>query len=134
MTTASPLPIDEGLRARFRSAGARIAWRPAAGAGRPSSRRRAQIAHLHDEEARVESWGRSPSGGIEVDSGPLGALIVLLEADRRGVLPVLTSREAGTDPAFPQGAIAARWGTDSSRPLPGPTVHDLVELARYALA
>ena len=134
MTTASPLPVDEGLRARFRSAGARITWRPVAGAGRLPSRRRAQLAHLHDEEARVESWGRSPTGGIEVDSGPLGALIVLLESDRRGKLPNLTSREAGADPAIPQGANAARWGADPARPLPGPTVHDLVELARYALA
>ncbi len=134
MTNSGPLPIDEGLLARFRSAGARIAWRTAPAEPRRSSRRRAQIAHLHDEEARVESWGRSPSGGLEVDSGPLGALIVLLEADRRGVLPSLTAREAASDPAFPQGAIAARWGPGPTKPLPGPTVHDLVELARYALA
>ena len=132
MTSRSPLPVDEGLLSRFRSAGERIAWRGAG--GRPSSRRRAQVAHLHDEEARVESWGRSPDGGLEVDSGPLGALIVLLEADRRGTLPVLAAREAGADPAFPQGAISARWGTATGPPLPGPTVHDLVELARYALA
>lgn len=134
MTAKSPLPIDEGLLARFRSAGERIAWRPAPSIGRSPARRRQQIAHLHDEEARVESWGRSPSGGLEVESGPLGALIVLLEADRRGVLPVLASREAGADPAFAQGAITARWGTGPANPLPGPTVHDLVELARYALA
>ena len=134
MTARSPLPIDEGLLARFRSAGARIAWRAAPVGGRASSRRRAQIAHLHEEEARVESWGRSPSGGLEVDSGPLGALIVLLEADRRGVLPVLAAREAGADPTFPQGAIAAWWGATPAKPIPGPTVHDLVELARYALA
>ena len=134
MTATSPLPIDPGLLARFRSAGEKIAWRPVPVARRSSSRRRAQIAHLHDEEARVESWGRSPSGGIEVDSGPLGALVLLLEADRRGVLPVLVAREAGADPAFPQGAITARWGAPPAPPLPGPTVHDLVELARYALA
>lgn len=134
MTSNSPLPIDEGLLARFRSAGTRIAWRASPPGGRRSAGHRVQIAHLHDEESRVESWGRSPSGGLEVDSGPLGALVVLLEADRRGVLPVLTSRETGADPSFPQGAIAARWGKAPARPAPGPTVHDLVELARYALA
>lgn len=132
--TRSPLPVDPGLLARFRSAGTQIAWRTAPAGPRPSPRRRAQIAHLHDEEARVEAWGRSPSGGLEVDSGPLGALLVLLEADRRGVLPALAAREAGADPAFPRGAIVARWGPGPAKAVPGPTVHDLVELARYALA
>lgn len=132
--TSSPLPIDAGLLTRFRSAGDRIAWRAAPAGRRSSSGRRAQIAHLHDEEARVESWGHSPSGGLEVDSGPLGALIVLLEADRRGTLPVLAARAAGADPNFPQGAITARWGGAALPKPPGPTLHDLIELARYALA
>ena len=132
--TRGPLPIDDGLLARFRAAGAAVAWRPAPKGGRGSGRRRAQIAHLHDAEARIESWGRSPAGGVEVDSGPLGALLILLETDRRGILPVLVAREAGEDPSFPQGAIAAHWGKDPAGPPAGPTVHDLVELARYSLA
>jgi hypothetical protein len=131
--TGTPLPVDPGLLSRFRSAGDRIAWRAASGRSRPRPVRRARIAHLHDEDARVEAWGRAPRGGLEVDSGPLGALVLLLEADRRGVLPTLTAREAGVDRRFPQGAIAASWDVPaiSGR---GPTVRDLVELARYALA
>ncbi len=131
--TAGPLPIDEGLLARFRAASAAIAWRPARTKGPGAPSRRARVAHLHDEEARVEQWGRPPGGGVEVDSGPVGALVILLEADRRGVVPALAAREAGADPRFPQGALRATWGGDPAPP-GGPTVRDLVELARYALA
>ncbi len=131
--TDGPLPIDAGLLARFRAAGATIAWRPAPPKGRPPRGRRARIAHLHDEEARVETWGREPEGGIEVDSGPLGALVLLLEADRRGALPAVDAREAGTDIGFAAGALRAVWGSGPTASL-GPTVRDLVELARYALA
>lgn len=126
----SVLPVDDGLLARFRAAAPRIAWRPA----RSAKGRRARIAHLHDEEARLETWGSDSNGGAEVDAGPLGALLLLLEADRRGVLPHLASREAGADKGFPQGAIRARWGRGPSRPEPGPTLRDLTDLARYALA
>lgn len=128
-----PLPVDPGLLARFRAAGAQIDWRDAPRRSLTEKGRRARIAHLHDEEARVESWGRAPGGGAEVDSGPLGALVLLLEIDRRGALPALSGREAGVDRAFPQGAIAAVWGPRSPASA-GPTVRDLVELARYALA
>ncbi len=128
--SAGPLSIDAGLLARFRAAGAAIAWRPAPTKG-PRGRR-AQIAHLHDEEARIEEWGRTPGGGVEVDSGPVGALVILLEADRRGALPSLEAHEAGAAPRFPQGALAATWGVPPTAP-GGPTVRDLVELARYAL-
>ena len=131
--TSQGVPADPGLLDRFRRAGAKIAWRDAEGSIGASPTRRSRIAHLNDEEARVETWGRSPREGMEVDSGPLGALILLLEADRRGALPTFESREAGVDPGFPQGAIRARW--QSPRPPgPGPTVRDLVDLARYALA
>ncbi len=129
--SAGPLSIDAGLLARFRAAGAAIAWRPAATKG--ARGRRARIAHLHDEEARVEAWGRDPGGGVEVDSGPVGALVILLEADRRGALPGVEARAAGADPRFPQGALAATWGPAPAA-VGGPTVRDLVELARYALA
>jgi len=129
----SVLPIDAGLLARFRSAGSSIAWRaaPKARAARPP--RRARIAHLHEEDARVEEWGPAPHGAMEVDSGPLGALVVLLEIDRRRATPRLESRDAGIDPAFPQGGIRATWGGRGTGRA-GPTIPDLVELARYALA
>ncbi len=127
-----PLPIDPGLLARFRDAGRQIAWRAAP---RPRHRgRTARVAHLHDEDARVERWGTDGTGGVAADSGPVGALVVLLEADRRGAAPSLTAWNAGTDPAFPQGAIVGTWG---EAPPPGdsvPRLADLVEIARYALA
>ncbi len=126
------LPVDPGLIERFRAAGHKIAWRNVETSTPGRARGRARIAHLNEEEARVESWGRAPRGGMEVDSGPLGALLLLLESDRRGTLPVVESREAGVDAAFPQGALRATWGIargDSS----GPTVRDLVDLARFAL-
>lgn len=131
--TPGPLPVDPGLLERFRAAGAKIAWRDSKPARSGSPPRRAKIAHLNDEEARVETWGRYPRGGAEVDSGPLGALVLLLETDRRGSRPQLQSREAGADPGFPSGALRAVWGS-SAKAVPGPTLHDLVELARYALA
>lgn len=132
--SSRPLPIDAGLLVRYRDAGRRIAWRPAPpGAKRPAGRR-ARIAHLNDEEARAEEWGSGTVAGIAVDSGPLGALIVVLEIDRRGAPAALGAENAGRDPAFPAGAIVAGWG---AAPVPTdsrPRVADLVELARYALA
>ncbi len=130
--TRATLPVDPGLLERFRAAGARIVWRPVPPSRSARPVRRVRVAHLHDEDARVESWGRDPGGGVEVDSGPVGALVVLLEADRRRRLPSLASRDSGVDRAFPHGAIVATWGRPSSST--GPTVRDLVELARYALA
>ncbi len=132
--TAKPLPVDPGLLARYREAGRRIAWRPAPRGGRQPPGRKARIAHLHDEEARVEEWGTARRRGIAVDSGPVGALVILLEADRHGPPTALGAENAGRDAAFPAGAIVAAWGevtvpTDSK-----PRIEDLVELARYALA
>jgi hypothetical protein len=131
---ARPLPIDAGLLVRFHAAGARIAWRPAPATGRRPAGRRARIAHLHDEEARVEAWGTARRGGLAADSGPVGALVLILECVRRGRPTALGAENAGRNAAFPSGAIAAGWGgapvpTDSR-----PTLDDLVELARYALA
>ncbi len=132
--SAEPLRIDAGLLARYRDAGVRIAWRPAPKGGKRPAGRRARIAHLNDEEARVEEWGTGPRAGLAVDSGPVGALVVVLEVDRRGPPSALGAQNAGTDAAFPSGAIVAAWGgvavpTDSR-----PRLTDLVELARYALA
>ncbi|MGP8078221.1 MAG: hypothetical protein ACLQD8_06735 [Thermoplasmata archaeon] len=128
------LPIDPGLLARFRDAGGRIAWRPAPkGVPRPAGRT-ARLAHLHEEEARVEQWARGSRAGVAVDSGPLGALVLLLEIDRRGPPRALGAQEAGRDPAFAGGAIVAVWGEEAAPTDSLPRFQDLVELARYALA
>ncbi len=129
-----PLRIDAGLLVRFREAGRRIAWRPAPrGAKRPSGHR-TRIAHLHDEEARVDEWGTGPRTGIAVDSGPLGALVLLLEIDRRGPPTALGAESAGRDAAFRSGAIVAAWGEVAVPIDARPRLEDLVDLARYALA
>jgi hypothetical protein len=134
MTDTAPLAIDAGLLVRFREAGTKIAWRPAPRGGRRPAGRRARIAHLHDEEARVETWGKGARAGIAVDSGPVGALAVLLESDRRGPPTSLGAANAGSDPAFPMGAIVALWGPGQVPTDAAPRWRDLVELARYALA
>jgi hypothetical protein len=134
------LPIDDGLLDRFRAAGGRIAWRPVATVAPTRGRRRAttppkmRIAHLHDEEARVQENGAAKAASVVVDSGPVGALVLLLEIDRRGAPTLLTTHEAGRVPGFSQGAIEARWGGRSAAASTALPVRDLVELARYALA
>lgn len=130
-----PLAIDAGLLSRFRAAGAQIQWRPSpspAGGGRSGVV--ARIAHLHDEEARVETSGRGTTATIVVDSGPVGALVLLLEFDRRGPAARVTAVAAGGHRGFDQGAIEARWGPQVAPADGGLPLADLVELARYALA
>ncbi|HXW66969.1 MAG TPA: hypothetical protein VEL82_03715 [Thermoplasmata archaeon] len=135
---AGPDGLEAPLVSRFRAAAAKIAWREAPGASRrrapgPASRPRARIAHLHDEEARVETRGRGRSVAITVDSGPVGALVLLLESDARGPPRLLEPIEASAAPGFPGGAIRATWATGG--PSGGPlSLRDLAELARYALA
>jgi hypothetical protein len=131
---SSPLGIDAGLLARYRDAGEKIAWRAAPrGAKRPKGRN-ARIAHLHDESARIERWGTGAKTGIAADSGPVGALVILLEIDRRGPPSAIGAQDAGRDPAFGSGALIAAWGGDPIEFDSRPTVDDLVKLARYALA
>jgi hypothetical protein len=123
--SASPaggLPLDPGLLTRFRTAGTKIAWRDAPGV--PPAR----VARLHDEEARVEER----PGETVVESGPVGALVLLLELDRRGRRATLSAREASLEPGFPSGAIAAVWKGKRGPGAPL-AVGDLVEVARYAL-
>lgn len=137
MTPGSALPIDEGLLERFRGAGRAISWRPAKSPSRGRSGRaapRARIAHLNDEEARVEERGRGAAVGILTDSGPVGALVLLLEVDRRGPPTLLTTHDAGEAPGFANGALEARWGGSPARAVHALPVTDLVALARYALA
>lgn len=128
------LAIDPGLLARYRDAGRRIAWRPAPKGVQHPTGRRARIAHLNDEEARVEEWGTGKRVGLAVDSGPVGALIVLLEIDRRGPPTAIGAENAGREAAFPSGAIVAAWGEVAVPTDSRPEIADLVELARYALA
>lgn len=129
--------VSDGLLERFRSAGARIAWREVLEAA-PGARRgraappRTRVAHLHDEEARVVEGASSRL----VDSGPVGALVLLLEIDRRGAPVCLRAHAAGAKPGFGAGAIEARWDLGAVAKAGGTDVPlaDLVDLARYALA
>ncbi|MGI0067719.1 MAG: hypothetical protein ACREB9_04780 [Thermoplasmata archaeon] len=124
------LPPDDPLRPRLEAEEARIAWRRAPGAPRGVQ---ARIAHLHDEEARVE---RRPNGRnaytILVDSGPVGALALLLEIDRAASTPSLSSLEAGQDERFPHGALVATWAAHRTQ-IAKIGIPDLIALARYAL-
>jgi hypothetical protein len=131
--TEAGLPVDPGLLARFRDAGREVQWRDPPRTGRRTRGHAVRIAHLHDEEARVETWGDARDGGVAADAGPVGALVLLLEIDRRGPASALGASEAGRDPSFPSGSLVAGWG---SAPVPHdsvPRVRDLIELARYAL-
>jgi hypothetical protein len=132
--TVGPLTIDPGLLVRYRAAGQKIAWREVSTGTRRPAGPRARIAHLHDEEARVEVEARGAHVRITAASGPVGALVLLLEIDRRGSPSALGAQEAGRNPSFPSGAIVAAWGGESVPEDSRPGLHDLVELARYALA
>jgi hypothetical protein len=133
LLSAPKLPLDAGLLARLRAAGGSIRWRNAPSARSGSRGRRARIANLHEEEARVETWGTARSGGVAVDSGPVGALVLLLEAAARGPPSALGAGKAGRDPAFPSGSLVATWGSARPPVDSRPTLEDVVELARYAL-
>jgi len=127
-------PVDPGLMERFRRAGAGIAWRSAPPGPAPRARVGARIAHLHDEECRVERRGGARAPTLTVDSGPVGALVLLLEIDRRGPPRGLGAANAGRVAGFAQGALVATWGRTTVPDDSRPTLRDLVELARYALA
>ena len=128
-----PFPLDEGLRRRLAAAGTAIAWRSSRPAGAKHRAVSSRIARLRDEEARVET--REGPGGttVEVTAGPVGAVILLLEADRRGPPSSLGSRNGARGGPFPDGSIAAQWGAGELAGDARPTLRDLVELARYAL-
>jgi hypothetical protein len=129
----SGLGLDEGLVRRLRGVGGAIAWRPTAGARRPRNGRSVRVARLRDEEARVETREGTSGATVEVTAGPVGAVVLLLEADRRGLPSSLGSRDARRGSAFPSGSIVASWGGPPVVADAWPTVRDLVELARYAL-
>ncbi len=122
------LELDEGLRRRLHAAGEQIAWSAARGAPRGGSGR---TARLHEEEARVETLEREGAATVEVTAGPVGAVVLLLEADRRGAPTELGARAAAG--RFPDGSIVGAWGGAALVAASRPTIRDLIELARYAL-
>jgi hypothetical protein len=129
------LGIDPGLLGRFRSAGERIVWREAPrakGVRKPDPACR--IAHLHDEEARVEERRDGGARRLVVDSGPVGALVLLLAWADRGEPNRLVTHEAGELAAFGSGALEATWLDGSSERSLAVPLADVVRLARYALA
>lgn len=135
MTDPPAVPaLPATLRERLRAVEPKIAWRDrprtAGRRGAPS-----RIAHLFQEEATVVRRERGPAVELRVDPGPLGALLLLLESDRRTGVPRLASLPAGADPALPGGAFVARWGGGDLPPGAEPLAwSQLVDLARYALA
>jgi hypothetical protein len=128
--------IEPGLMSRFRAAGGQLVWRAA-----PSPKRRngaatssgARIAHLHDEESRVEERLEDRTRVLVVESSPVGALVVVVALDDRGLPNALVTRDAGVAPGFPAGAIEARWVEGSEERSFALSVADVVALARYAL-
>jgi hypothetical protein len=124
-----PIPATPGMLTRFHQAGEKIAWRPAS-----ETEENAWIAHLHDEEARMEREEVDGALRITADSGPVGALVLLLEIEQWGE-PVFLHAVNSTGPPFPQGSLEAGWGSmtprTNGRPIP---IEDVVALARYALA
>ena len=124
--------VDPGLADRFRRAGEGIAWRrPRPAQGRGWSDR---IAHLHDEEARIRTEERPGSARMTAEPGPVGALVLLLEIDRRGEPAVLEAFDAAVAP-FAAGGLRATWGKPWAPDGPARRIppKDLVDVARYAL-
>ncbi|MGI0151922.1 MAG: hypothetical protein ACREC5_08305, partial [Thermoplasmata archaeon] len=128
-------PIDPGLMARFRRAGAEIRWSelgtPPGGDGPAGRALIARHAVYDDESARIEERLGPSRRAIRAESCPVGALVLLLEIDRAGRLPSLAPIPSDADPSFPGGAIEAWWGAAGEGPsLP---LRQLVALARFAL-
>ena len=124
--------LDPAFARRLRDAGASIVWSSVPSGGK-RTRGRACVARLGEEEARVEAREGPAGTTVEVAAGPVGAVVLLLEADRRGPPSSLGSRNGRRGSSFPTGSIVAGWG---GPPVPAdarPTVRDLVDLARYAL-
>jgi hypothetical protein len=125
-----------------------VDWRPVRPPPKPAKSRRpregtgarartetdARWAYYHDETARVEHRAVGSEDVVTVTSGPVGALVLIGECARRGVPTSLEARNAGDLPEFPEGAIEARWNVNSRAQRHTLPFHDVVELARYALA
>ena len=95
---------------------------------------RPRRAHLFEEEATWQIATRGHTTVAVTDSGPVGALLLLLEIDHRGIPWSLRACPAGEKRGFPGGALEATWDSGRrKRDLELP-LSDLVGLARYALA
>jgi hypothetical protein len=147
----SSLPVDEGLLVRLRTAGETIEWREEKATeakatkggrgrarGKPANprdapRHRVRRALLHEQEARVEEGSDRKGTELAVDSGPLGALVLLLEIDRRGLPTRLVPRGGGERAGFDEGALEATWARAGGEPALAVPISQLVTLARYAL-
>jgi len=127
------LEIDAGLARRLRDAGSAMVWRAADAPGGGRDGPAARVARLRDEEARVETREGASGTTVEVDAGPVGAVVLLLVADRRGLPSSLGSRDARPGSSFPLGSIVASWGGAEVVADARPTLRDLLKLARYAL-
>lgn len=132
------LPGEAVLWERLRAAEKEIAWTEAA--SRPRSKRsrapvtRVRVAKLHDEEARFELSESGPSCSAVASSGPVGALLLLLEMDRRGAPQHLYARPAAPRSPYPDGAIEAEWGgPPAGDGRPEVPIEELLALVRYAL-
>ncbi|HZY69928.1 MAG TPA: hypothetical protein VFF67_02985 [Thermoplasmata archaeon] len=135
MTAPTISEIDAALLDRLRRAEPAVTWEsvpaPSKAKGPPG---KARIARLHDETARVEESTASGRYRLTAESGPLGAMLILLACAERGRPTYLASRAAGELPAFAQGAVEAAWGGPKKAPTKGaPRIADLVAVARYAL-
>jgi hypothetical protein len=132
--SVEPARVDPGLMARFESAGREVVWKPPATPPRRKGGPKVRVAHLYEEEARVETWNTPDGVAMRVDSGPVGALVLLLELARRGPPHRLVSQNAGRASGYTAGALVAVWGTLEDPPADSAVrPSDLVDLARYAL-
>lgn len=148
MPKVASLPIEAGLLERFLEAEQGVTWTPVPAPPRPArtrtshggtgARARAgagtRLAYYHDETARIERRSVGAAEVLTVTSGPVGALVLLGECARRGMPTTLVARTAGDLAEFPEGAIEARWEAQGRNPKLAVPFHDIVELARYALA
>ena len=136
--SANRPPGEAVLWERLRAAEKEIAWtevpaRPPAKRSRAPAAR-VRVAKLHDEEARFELSESGPRCSAVASSGPVGALLLLLEMDRRGTPGHLYARPAAQRSPYPDGAIEAEWGTPAAGDgRPEVPIAELLALVRYAL-
>lgn len=127
---ARPRPGDPGVWERFRAIRPKIRSEPLELPTPLRPGHRADRVTLNEQTARRELRPLA-DGTVEVvvDSGPLGALLLLLEWDDRDEPPVFLPVDHG-EPDFPEGAIVARFGGPPGASLPA---KQILDLARFAL-
>jgi len=123
-------PGDPGLWERFRAIRPKIRAERLELSAPLGPGHRADRVTLNEQTARRERRpGSDGSLDVIVDSGPLGALLLLLEWDDRDEVPVFRPVDRG-EPDFPEGAIVARFGGPPGGSLPA---KQILDLARFAL-